>query len=241
MTLSTRVLLGLALGVGTGIDVEMAHALARDLGVSVEFVRIEMSRMQELLDAGYLDIVMSGLAITPDRLQQVAFSVPYLDQTLAFIVPDHRRDEFDTRDAVKRQQSLRLAIEGSTYYAHKVQAYLPQAEIVMLDSPRTFFRERGAELDALVYSAEAGSAWTLVYPEFTVAVPHPDILAVPVGYAISRGDREMTDFVSAWILLKHRDRTVESLFTYWFEGKEPPGRKRRWSVVNDVFGWGRPR
>ena len=28
-------------------------------------------------------------------------------------------------------------------------------------------------MDALVYGAEQGSAWTLVYPEFTVVVPRP--------------------------------------------------------------------
>jgi Na+/H+-dicarboxylate symporter len=224
-----------------GFDVEMAHALARDLGVRVEFVRIDLDRMQELLDAGYLDIVMSSVAITPERLEQVAFSAPYLEQTLAFIVSDHRLDQFRTRDAVKSLESLKLGVLGSGYYTTKIRKYLPQAEIVMLDSPRAFFTGRSGELDALVYSAEAGSAWTLVYPQFTVAVPHPDVLAVPVGYAVARGDQEMADFVSAWILLRQKDRTVERLFDYWIQGKEPPGRKRRWSVVRDVLGWGSSR
>jgi Na+/H+-dicarboxylate symporter len=222
-----------------GFDIEMAHALAHDLDVPVEFVRIEPARMHELLDRGYLDIAMSGLAITPERLQQVAFSAPYMEQTLAFIVPDHRRNEFSTRDAVKGLESLKLGVSGGGYYADKIRAYLPQAEIVVLDSPRTFFTERSGDLDGFVYSAEAGSAWTLIYPQFTVAVPHPDVLAAPVGYAVARGDREMADFVSAWILLKQKDRTVERLFDYWIQGEDPPGRTRRWSVVRDVFGWGR--
>jgi hypothetical protein len=51
----------------------------------------------------------------------------------------------------------------------------------------------------------------------------------------------MADFVSAWILLRQKDRTVERLFDYWIQGKEPPGRKRRWSVVHDVLGWGSAR
>ena len=224
-----------------GFDIEMAHALARDLGVSVEFVRIDLARMPQLLDGGYLDIVMSNLAITPRRLERVAFSAPYLEQTMAFIVNDHRRGEFSSRRAVKRLKSLKLGVpgsgSGSEYYVAKIRQYLPQAEIVMLDSPRDFFRNASGELDALVYSAEVGSAWTLIYPQFTVAVPQPDFLAVPVGYAVARGDREMVDFVSAWVLLKQKDRTIDRLFDYWIQGKKPPGRKRRWSVVRDVFGW----
>jgi ABC-type amino acid transport substrate-binding protein len=222
-----------------GFDIEMAHALARDLGVRVEFVRIDLSRMQELLDAGYLDIVMSSLAITPERLQQVAFSAPHLEETLAFIVPDHRLDEFRTRDAVKGLKSPKLGVAGSGYYADKIRNYLPQAEIVILDSPRAFFTVHSEDLDGLAYSAERGSAWTLIYPQFTVAVPHPDVLAVPVGYAVARGNREMADFVSAWILLRQKDRTLDRLFNYWIQGKEPSGAKRRWSLVGDLLGWGK--
>ena len=145
------------------------------------------------------------------------------------------------RRAVKRLKSLKLGVPGSDasskYYATKIRQYLPQAEIVMLDSPRDFFTNASGELDALVYSAEVGSAWTLIYPQFTVAVPQPDVLAEPGGSAGARGDRAMVDCVRAWVLLKPTDRTIDRLFDHWIQGKKPPGRKRRWSVVRDVFGW----
>ena len=50
-----------------GFDIEMAHTLARDLGVQLEFVPIERSRMVEQVNAGYCDLIMSGVAVTPDR------------------------------------------------------------------------------------------------------------------------------------------------------------------------------
>ena len=49
---------------------------------------------------------------------------------------------------------------------------------MLLNSLREFFGAKRDDLDALVYSAEAGSAWTLIYPAYTVAVPQPDVLAV---------------------------------------------------------------
>ncbi len=221
-----------------GFDVEMAHALARDLGVRVEFFRTDMDRFPELLNVGALDVVMTGLAITPERLERMSFSAPYLQETLAFVVRDHRRDEFRTASAVHAIPHVRLAVPGRGYYAAKIRNYLPDAEVVPLDSPRTFFRAPEGEFDALVFSAEGGSAWTLIYPEFTVAVPHPDVLRVPVGYATARDDRRMAEFMDAWIGLKRNDRTIPRLFEYWFEGLEPPGSQRRWSLARDVFGWG---
>jgi ABC-type amino acid transport substrate-binding protein len=222
-----------------GFDVEMAHALARDLGVNLEFVRIEKEKVRESLDAGAIDVFMAGLAITPERLQEVAFSDPYLESALCFIVSDHRRNEFSSREAVREHPSLRLAIPRVSYYAEKIKRYLPQAEVVPLDSPRDFFTGDHQKLDALVFSAEAGSAWTLIYPEFSVAVPHPDLLKVPLGYVVRRGDPDLVEFLNRWILLKQRDQTIQRLFDYWILGQEPPSdRKPRWSVLHDVLGWG---
>jgi ABC-type amino acid transport substrate-binding protein len=156
-----------------GFDVEMAHTLARDLGVKVEFVQIDADQAPQLLDSGVVDIVMSGFAITPERMQRVAFSDPYLEETLCFIVPDHRRDEFSSREAVQRHAELRLAIPAGHYYVEKIKNYLPQAELVKVTSPREFFRSHHQEVDGLMFSAESGSAWTLIYPQLTVAVPPP--------------------------------------------------------------------
>jgi Na+/H+-dicarboxylate symporter/ABC-type amino acid transport substrate-binding protein len=219
-----------------GFDVEMAHALARDLGVSVEFVQVDPRRAPELLDSGAVDLLMSGFAITPERMQRVAFSDPYLEETLCFIVSDHRRDDFTSRDAVQAHPTLRLAIPANHYYAEKVRSYLPQAELVEVASPREFFSRGHPEVDGLVFSAESGSAWTLIYPQFTVAVPHPDLLKVPLGYAVRRGDPDTVEFLNQWILLKQRDLTIPGLFAYWFQGVKPPeARQRRWSILHDVI------
>ena len=105
------------------------------------------------------------------------------------------------------------------------------------EAQEAFFRADEGELDALLFSAEAGSAWTLIHPSYTVAVPHPGVLRVPLGYATARNDRSLLDFLDAWIALKRTDRTIARLFGYWFEGKEPPTDTRRWSVARDVLGW----
>jgi len=58
-----------------------------------------------------------------------------------------------------------------------------ECELVIQDPPRAFLRGERQEIDAFLLSAEAGSAWTLIYPKFAVAVPRIDVLALPVGYA----------------------------------------------------------
>jgi ABC-type amino acid transport substrate-binding protein len=132
-----------------GFDVEMAHTLARDLGVGLEFVPVARDQMAEQLNAGYCDIVMSGVVVTPERAQVMAFSTSYLKQTVAFIVKDHRREDFSSREAIRRLKAPRIGVPNVPYYVDKVRRYLPQVELVMLNSVTEFFEGRGDELDAI--------------------------------------------------------------------------------------------
>ena len=107
----------------------------------------------------------------------------------------------------------------------------------MIDSPRTFVRADPGTFDAMIYTAESGSAYSLVYPAFTVAVPQPDILKVPLAYPVRAGDDDFADFLDGWIELKKRDDTIERLFAHWVLGEATVATKRRWSVIRDVLGW----
>ena len=220
-----------------GFDIEMAHTLARDLGVGLEFVPIDRDRMAEQVNTGYCDIIMSGVVVTPERAQVMAFSVPYQEQTVAFIVKDYRREEFSSREAVRRLTAPRIGVLNVPYYIDKVQRYLPHAEIVLLNSVTEFFEKRGDELDAMVYSAEAGSAWSLLYPAYTVAIPQPDVLIAPQAYPLARGDQDLAAFINLWIDLKKKDKTLTALHDYWILGKNAVPKTPRWSVLRNVLHW----
>jgi ABC-type amino acid transport substrate-binding protein len=124
---------------------------------------------------------------------------------------------------------------NAPYYVAKLREYLPQAELVLLKSPREFFTRTTVDVDALAYPAEGGSAWTLIYPAYSVVVPRPDVLAVPLGYGIARGDREFADFVNTWIDLKSKDQTIKALYDYWILGQTGVQGSPRWSVIRNVL------
>jgi Na+/H+-dicarboxylate symporter/ABC-type amino acid transport substrate-binding protein len=218
-----------------GFDVEMAYGLAHDMHVGLEFVRVDPRQAAAMVNSGCVDIIMSGVKLTLERANEMTMSAPYMNETLAFIVKDYRREQFSSRANLKKQRKLKLAIINAPYYVAKVREYLPEAELVLLDSPREFFAGHADNLDALVYSAESGSAWTLIYPAYTVAVPQPDVLAVPLGYGLARGDRELADYVNTWIELKQKDRTVGALYDYWILGRTGVEQAPRWSVIRNVL------
>ena len=188
-----------------GLDVEMAHILARSLGVGLEFVPVDRSKLVEQLNEGYCDIVMSGIVVTPERAEAVRLSAPYLEVTLAFVVQDYRRGEFSSREALQKLEAPKLAILDIPYFISFVRERLPKAQLVTLKSADEFFESKGKTLDGFIYTAEEGSAWSLLYPEYTVVVPPPPI-ALPLTYAMARGDGELLDYVNALVELKNAGR-----------------------------------
>jgi polar amino acid transport system substrate-binding protein len=60
-----------------GFEVEIAQALARELGVTSRFVQTDWSTLVPALERGDLDLVLNGLEDTPQRRARVLLSVPY--------------------------------------------------------------------------------------------------------------------------------------------------------------------
>jgi len=220
-----------------GLDIEMAHELARDLGVKVEFYLLDRKKQAEQLNAGYCDIIMSGIRITPKTATEMTVSNSYMDETLAFVVKDHLREKFSTREAVQGLESPRIGVPDNPYAIRLIQDYLPKAKIVKFKTPREFFKKKGENVDAFLFTAEAGSAWTLLYPEYSTVVPQPDVASIPMAYAVPRGDQKLLDFVNSWLDLKKKDRTVENLFNHWILGQGAKEKKPRWSIIRDVLHW----
>jgi ABC-type amino acid transport substrate-binding protein len=220
-----------------GFDIEMTHLLARDLGVELALVRIARSDVVSDLDDGRCDLVVSGTPITPQGAGAVHYSRSLGDLTAAFVVPQEQREAFASWDDLRQRERLTLGLGPSAYYRRLLKTLLPEANVVSLSSPREFFTGEPGAIDALVIPAEVGSAWTLVYPRYAVAVPGPNPISVPVAYAMPRGATRLHDVVDAFIRLKTSDGTRQKLFDYWFEGRSPTLRRRRWSIVHDVLGW----
>ncbi|MCF6428477.1 ABC transporter substrate-binding protein [Amycolatopsis tucumanensis] len=75
-------------GAPAGYDVDVAHELARRLGIGkVEFVQASFQTFIEGIKAGRFDMVISGQTITDERKQQVDFSTPYEVNGISIFVP----------------------------------------------------------------------------------------------------------------------------------------------------------
>jgi ABC-type amino acid transport substrate-binding protein len=220
-----------------GFDVEMAHHLAQDIGVKLEFVPFEFDGLKQMLRSGQIDIAMSCIASLPDRYMKASFSRAYIDLTLAFIVRDHERQLYSDIAALQAEPDLTIALVSSHYFEPRIRSLLPDANIVFLEAAEDFFSGPGSGADALLLSAEEGAAYSYRYPQYTVVRARDGDIRIPAAYAVPKGDIETMEFVSNWVYLKQKDGTVDRLYDYWMLGGASKPREPRWSIISNVLGW----
>ncbi len=221
-----------------GLDMEMVHQLANDLDIKIELTRVEDPKGEErLLSDGNLDMIVGGRAITPTRALRANYSNSYTHHTASFIVADNRRDEFSSVDSINEMEKLNLGVGEDVYYRTIMGEFFPKATLTSIDGVRKYFKGEYEDVDALVYSAEAGSAWAMLYPEYVAVVPKGLKLKAPIGLALPKGHPNYTQFINTWLQLKKENGTQQKMYDYWILGENPKAKEPRWSVIRNVLGW----
>ena len=72
----------------SGLEIELAKALADKLGVEVEFTAVTASTRTELLDSGDIDCVLATFTITDERKESWDFTTPYYTDHVTVLVED---------------------------------------------------------------------------------------------------------------------------------------------------------
>ena len=220
-----------------GHDIELAHRLAEDLGIGLDLVHLQRDQLFDALNTGRIDIGMSGIAITADRARRVSFSTSYFELTLALIVPDHQRKKYAKQDGFPDLAGMRVGVPDDPYFMEAFSLALPLATIVPVTSPVQFFEPEGEPLDVQIGSAEAGSAWCLLYPQYTIVVPSGGRVRVPLAFPVALDNGSVLRYLDTWIDLRERDGTLHALFEYWIQGQGATNREPRWCVIRDVLHW----
>ncbi len=220
-----------------GLDIDLAHVLAEDMGVRIEFIPFDSETLAEQLSEDHFDIAMSGIAILAGVLRQMVFTDAYLDANWAFVVKDHLRGEFASLEKVKNMDGLTIGLSAESEVAVEVEKYFSNAKVVQLDAVSEFFQSGPENIDCLLISAEAGSAWTLLHPSFQVVVPQPRIGVLPIGIPVAGGSQDLLNYLNSWIDTTKKFGFIDQLYDYWIIGRGAEEKQPRWSIMRDVLGW----
>ena len=170
-----------------GIDIDLSLALAKDLGVRLVHVETSFNTLIDDLIAGKCQIGMMGIGVTPERKQQLAFSLPYLRSDIYAITT---RDNATLKTWADIDRPGRaIAVQKGTYMESLMRRTLAHARLIVTERPGEREREvSSGRADAFItdypYSQRmlASTDWARrIEPTQTVQL-------TDYAYAVAQGD-----------------------------------------------------
>lgn len=172
----------------SGIDVDLAKALGRDLGVDVQFVDSSFAHLIEDVTQDRCDIAMFAIGITPQRQEKLRFTKPHLASDIYAITSKSNRRI--RRWADIDQPGVIVAVARGTLHEPIMKARLKAATLNVLDTPHA--REREVESGrADVFMTDFPFSLRMMHTTDWARLIKPEDTyhVTPYGWAMRPGDK----------------------------------------------------
>jgi polar amino acid transport system substrate-binding protein len=203
-----------------GYDIDIANYLAKQLGVTIEYIRTDTAGRVAMLQTKKVDITVASFTPNLERLKSVGFTDPYLTDVLTLMSRTDRKDLASLDDFNKLE--IKVAIPRGSTAAKALATYVPKATIVEFSgNADTLSAIDAGQVDAIC-AGDALVNWTVKKSDgkyrnaASLGPPEDDAIGFPQG-----------DFVW-WLWLNrfvreiNEDGTNYTLWVKWFGDAPPP-------------------
>jgi ABC-type amino acid transport substrate-binding protein len=219
-----------------GFEVDLAHAMAVELGTRLALVRVDRAATGAALVSGACDV--STRRIVPSQASSMSYSRPMTHERWAFLTLDHQQAVFASLDRVRQLPSVRLAVLNEREWIDMLKVRLPNAEVIPVGSLPEFIDAPAGRFDAMFTGYDRALAYSIASPQFAAVVPTPDLGSVPLAIAVPAGEEALRNVANEIVEVETANGVVQDKLAYWVKG-EGAQRERgpRWSIARDVLGW----
>ncbi|CAM3258131.1 ABC transporter substrate-binding protein/permease [Vagococcus fessus] len=150
-----------------GADVSMGEKIAKDLGVTLKIEELGFDALLGSLQTGKVDLVISGMAPTPEREKEVAFSNPYLQLDQKIIIRKEDQEKFKTTSDFS---DSKVGAQKQSTQEALAQKELTGAKIVSLQKVTDMIMTlQNKKVDAIVLEGPVAEAYVSQNSELTLA------------------------------------------------------------------------
>ena len=180
-----------------GLEADLARALGARLNRPVRFVTLEWDNLIPALQHGDIDIIMSGMSITPARDMRVAFVSPYMriGQIAVFNNRDVRR--YVNRVGIQMSND-RVGVETGTTADLYLQQAMPNAKRFSYSSSRDAIHALLDRKVGMVICDAPTAIWLASEKESHSLTVLPQLLTTEeIAWAVRRDNRSLHLAVNA--------------------------------------------
>ncbi len=190
-----------------GIDVEIAEAVAKELGLKLEIVDMEFDSIITSVQEGEVDVGIAGMTVNDERLEKVNFSSSYATGVQVVIVKDGS-DIATLDDLAGKKIGTQLGTTGDIYakgdYGEEnVTSYSKGADAVIA--------LKGGDVDAVIIDNEPAKAF--VAENEGLKILETEYAIEDYAIAIAKDNTELLDAVNAALKKLTEDGTIDAIIS----------------------------
>lgn len=207
-----------------GFEVQMARQLASDLGVQPKFVILKWSELINALESKKIDIIISGMAITPERALRVNFSNAYASAGIDLAASKSKTAHMGSLDDLNNPK-VTIGVVSNTVPESLAKKLFNQATI---KSFNTHEEVRKSILNDTIHvwieSTPIPRYLALEYPDKVDTPLKEPLLGYKAGMAINKQEQELLNYLNAWIAARDADSWISSRHKFWFDSLNWKGK-----------------
>lgn len=197
-----------------GLEPELAHELARELGRDVELHSYDFEDLIPALRDGDVDVVMAGLTATPLRALRIRFTAPYLTTGQRLLVRADDAATLATPDSVRAAGARVGVLRASTGEQYARAKLAPAPVWAYAELTDALADLAGGDLDVMVCDAPIASALAASRPgELAVVgglLTHEDL-----AWGVRREDGALRDALDAALARLRASGRLDEVLRRW--------------------------
>lgn len=200
-----------------GMEIDLARLLASALDVKLTLKPMNFNELLPALQAGKVDMVLSGMTITPARNLKVAFVGPYIVTGKSILTKQAAVESMSEVALINKPDRVLVALKGSTSqtFAEKV---FPQAKLLLADDyDQAVSMVREGKAQAMVADMAICQLSVYRYPDAGLVSLSKPLSYEPLGIAIPANDPLLINLLQNFLNTMEKDGTMEMMVNRWFK------------------------
>ena len=200
-----------------GYEVTLAEYLAEAMGVKLKLVRKPFAELLPALQNRDVDIVMSGLTITPERNVKFVFVGPYIVSGKSILTKAKRMDALDEVDEINSSFVTVVALKNSTSQRF-AEVNMPRAKLVKAaDYQAAVKMVLDGKADLMVADYPICAISMLRHPKAGLAILDEPLTLEPIGVALPADAFQMYNLIENFLGALQMTGVLQKLEQEWFE------------------------
>jgi polar amino acid transport system substrate-binding protein len=200
-----------------GYDVDLARLIARSMAVDLKLEAMSFSELLPALEAGRIDMIISGMTMTPERNLKVAFVGPYMVSGKSVLTKLSTLMKVDDLSKINAPAAKLAALKGSTSEAF-IQQVLPKATLVTVNNyDEGFTLVMEDKVHAMVADHQTCLYYVVRYPDKDLTALITPFTYEPLGIAVPPNDPLLVNWLENLMKSLEGMGELNTLFNRWFK------------------------